>query len=867
MTYPGPLSPCFTLCSSTTSSPTVVCVNVKNNHFSSPLELELSSKRSPILDPQSNTHTQVKDCYTPGNSRSPSPSYSKDDPLTMSGPNQVQDIQTNTDHEHKERRQSHSRIRISNLLCSIEAAEPIKSEPWASPKTEAVNLEGLSYAQSSQSPPPKVWHTDRDYRDEYSNSRSFSNTQIQTSPIRPSPRNDHDQQHSSSPSSSNSIHNEKSTYPKPATIPHDPRRHMEISERRDSGLGRRDIETRDTGHSRYDRTYSSSNWDQSSRSTPREHDSNSSPISTVPGQITSRSTSSAQRSASLHVDYYRDNRHPYDVDHQKSRKDRSNSDFAIHQQNYGPYLDTSPSLPPAPLFQTRPASPRSDRHDQASSQPPSPPSVKPPTYYYDHPNSPHDHTRSPYQTTHAPRRSIQGDIRRTSQSIILPSPESLYTSEPRKPTRIYGLDAADVPARPPLAPSASFGAKPLQDIPDEHEVEYSRRASTHHTDPVYRYSRDSDSRYSQRPYEYQTTSSHTTNPNNSHSSYRSSAVDRPHYNYSPQDTPYSQNRSEYDQSSPGQDIQPPAWYRQYANAVIHKHHSRSSSSRGDPQSYSPNHRRESDYASSQNMIQSRQQRSPEHWSSRPSFSAGPPTNPSIGVPEHISKPTSRSSISTSHSVHPFDVAAGSPTSPPSVTGKRDRGQEDDPFISEDGVKAKRKRANAEQLSVLNAAFERSYFPSTEERLRLSKQTKMCPRTVQIWFQNKRQSVKARTEAMDVAVAAAGAGRRRGSQLQNRSREDNESDGNAGHSLQQQQDEDQKQYTHNHQYQQQHHHQQQRHLPLGPTVSRTGEKRRNSGPLTPSDPVTTSPHISPEDHGDYFSRKRRATIAQMEQREY
>ncbi|KAI7826490.1 Homeodomain-like protein, partial [Gamsiella multidivaricata] len=63
--------------------------------------------------------------------------------------------------------------------------------------------------------------------------------------------------------------------------------------------------------------------------------------------------------------------------------------------------------------------------------------------------------------------------------------------------------------------------------------------------------------------------------------------------------------------------------------------------------------------------------------------------------------------------------------------------------AEDGVKAKRKRANAEQLSVLNAAFERSYFPSTEERLRLSKQTKMCPRTVQIWFQNKRQSVKAR----------------------------------------------------------------------------------------------------------------------------
>ncbi|KAH7048690.1 Homeodomain-like protein, partial [Linnemannia elongata] len=68
---------------------------------------------------------------------------------------------------------------------------------------------------------------------------------------------------------------------------------------------------------------------------------------------------------------------------------------------------------------------------------------------------------------------------------------------------------------------------------------------------------------------------------------------------------------------------------------------------------------------------------------------------------------------------------------------------DDEFYA---VKAKRKRANASQLSVLNAAFERSYFPSTEERLRLSKQCRMCPRTVQIWFQNKRQSVKARSEA-------------------------------------------------------------------------------------------------------------------------
>ncbi|KAH7054877.1 Homeodomain-like protein, partial [Linnemannia elongata] len=59
-------------------------------------------------------------------------------------------------------------------------------------------------------------------------------------------------------------------------------------------------------------------------------------------------------------------------------------------------------------------------------------------------------------------------------------------------------------------------------------------------------------------------------------------------------------------------------------------------------------------------------------------------------------------------------------------------------------KAERKRVSASRLSVLNASFERSYFPSTEERLQLAKQCQMSPRTVQIWFQNKRQSVRARS---------------------------------------------------------------------------------------------------------------------------
>ncbi|KAL1915706.1 uncharacterized protein VTP21DRAFT_6465 [Calcarisporiella thermophila] len=55
------------------------------------------------------------------------------------------------------------------------------------------------------------------------------------------------------------------------------------------------------------------------------------------------------------------------------------------------------------------------------------------------------------------------------------------------------------------------------------------------------------------------------------------------------------------------------------------------------------------------------------------------------------------------------------------------------------LKAKRKRANAEQLKVLNQVFQTTFFPSTELRIQLGKQLGMSPRTVQIWFQNRRQA--------------------------------------------------------------------------------------------------------------------------------
>ena len=48
------------------------------------------------------------------------------------------------------------------------------------------------------------------------------------------------------------------------------------------------------------------------------------------------------------------------------------------------------------------------------------------------------------------------------------------------------------------------------------------------------------------------------------------------------------------------------------------------------------------------------------------------------------------------------------------------------------VKKKRKRADAEQLKVLNETYNRTVFPSTEERIELAKKLGMAARRIQIW---------------------------------------------------------------------------------------------------------------------------------------
>ncbi|KAJ9083894.1 hypothetical protein DSO57_1029895 [Entomophthora muscae] len=55
------------------------------------------------------------------------------------------------------------------------------------------------------------------------------------------------------------------------------------------------------------------------------------------------------------------------------------------------------------------------------------------------------------------------------------------------------------------------------------------------------------------------------------------------------------------------------------------------------------------------------------------------------------------------------------------------------------LKSRRCRANQTQLTILNRIFRTTGFPSTQLRAALALQLGMSPRTIQIWFQNKRQS--------------------------------------------------------------------------------------------------------------------------------
>lgn len=78
----------------------------------------------------------------------------------------------------------------------------------------------------------------------------------------------------------------------------------------------------------------------------------------------------------------------------------------------------------------------------------------------------------------------------------------------------------------------------------------------------------------------------------------------------------------------------------------------------------------------------------------------------------------------------FNGAMHHPSQPPHHLGMS--------IMAGRSVKPKRKRATPEQTNRLNEVFAETFFPTSNQRMDLAMELGMSARTVQIWFQNKRQ---------------------------------------------------------------------------------------------------------------------------------
>ncbi|VDB87470.1 unnamed protein product [Peniophora sp. CBMAI 1063] len=121
-----------------------------------------------------------------------------------------------------------------------------------------------------------------------------------------------------------------------------------------------------------------------------------------------------------------------------------------------------------------------------------------------------------------------------------------------------------------------------------------------------------------------------------------------------------------------------------------------------------------------------------------SSSRAQPAYPGVSTSSQYPSATSHSvGVERTNSRHVPTVGQYPYARIPPATSPTDYG----PQSAEPSVKKKRKRADARQLEVLTAVFARTQFPSTEERIQLGEQLGMTPRTVQIWFQNRRQALR------------------------------------------------------------------------------------------------------------------------------
>lgn len=72
-----------------------------------------------------------------------------------------------------------------------------------------------------------------------------------------------------------------------------------------------------------------------------------------------------------------------------------------------------------------------------------------------------------------------------------------------------------------------------------------------------------------------------------------------------------------------------------------------------------------------------------------------------------------------------------------------------PITTIRSCKVQRKRISPEQTNVLQGLFESGiHFPNREMRDRLSNELDLSPRTIQVWFQNRRQAARNKARGME-----------------------------------------------------------------------------------------------------------------------
>ncbi|KZT50253.1 homeobox-domain-containing protein, partial [Calocera cornea HHB12733] len=68
------------------------------------------------------------------------------------------------------------------------------------------------------------------------------------------------------------------------------------------------------------------------------------------------------------------------------------------------------------------------------------------------------------------------------------------------------------------------------------------------------------------------------------------------------------------------------------------------------------------------------------------------------------------------------------------------------FSQPDDIK-RRRRTTPEELAVLEAEYAKCTLPDAKNRVRIGQMTNMSARSVQIWFQNKRQTDKRKAQGL------------------------------------------------------------------------------------------------------------------------